>query len=384
MKILIDQAGFINKGAELMFCSVVERLQKQYPNAQLAIQEREINKGGYDYCQYNNIKSMRYGFQAKLLLLLYKICIRFKLMSPNSSRLFIHSSEIDVIIDAGGFRFGDQWKITAKGNKALKKYYKSFSNKCKLILLPQSFGPFTNKESIKSIKTMLKYANLIYSRETESTQHLKKIAPQNDKIKFTRDFTLLHKYDTFISEFMPKGKYVVIIPNKKMITHSILEDGVYLNFLCQIVEELHNSGENILLLNHEGAGDKHICQEINNLLNLQLPIVSDVQAMVVKNIIGNAKLLVSSRFHGVVSGIVQQVPTFCTSWSHKYNELVETYDLNNNLLNMNSIEDSIEKLKCALVTPKQYITTKDTINREKDSIENMWSDIFSYIDNRNN
>ncbi len=382
MKILIDQAGFINKGAELMLCSVVEKLKQQYPEAQLLIPQNEANKGRVEYCSEKNILPVRSGVINKLLISLYRACAKRNIISKNKARLFVHSSEVDVVIDAGGFRFGDQWKFNAIECWLIKRYYNSFRRNCKIIFLPQSFGPFKEKNSIKSVQTALKHAGLAYPREDVSMEYLKEVAPKSCKLELKRDFTLLHKHDTFLTGWLKDDNYVAVAVNQRMVTHSSLGEGTYIEFICKLIKTLHDKGEKIYLLNHEGVGDKRICEEINRRLNLSLPIMSDLRALQVKNIIGNAKLVVSSRFHGVVSGIVQRVPTFCTSWSHKYNELLSVYGLDNNILELNSADKSISKVLDALEHPQKYITKEAILEQERGSIEQMWQDIFAFIENR--
>ena len=47
-------------------------------------------------------------------------------------------------------------------------------------------------------------------------------------------------------------------------------------------------------LNHEGSEDLDLIKQINTL---DLPIFTDLNAEQIKNIIGQSKLLISSRFH---------------------------------------------------------------------------------------
>lgn len=380
MNILIDQAGFINKGAELMLRSVVEQLKQRYPTAQLVMPHGLFSMDSAGYCAKNKIIPMRRGLKSSLLRSYYRFCMFFGSKKKYGSKLFAMPKDIDVIIDAGGFRFGDQWQHTRKSNRRLLRYYNSFKKTAKLVLLPQSFGPFAEPESIKAMTIMLEKAGLVYARELISMDYLKMISSPSAHVEFKRDFTLIHKCETFIASIMPKGKYIVIVPNKKMITHASLGAGAYLQFICSLVKTLNDEGEQTLLLNHEGSGDYMLCEEINRSLNLKLPIISNLGAMHVKNVIGNAKLLISSRFHGVVSGITQGVPTLCTSWSHKYNELVEAYGLKDNLLDIANPDDAIARVEHAIMTPNDFIAPMEMIESEKQSIAEMWQEVFHFID----
>ncbi len=383
MNIFIDKVGFVNKGAELMLCSIADKVRERYPDAQIVLREREMTRGcGAEYCKHNNMLPVRWGAVAWAKFTLHNISKR---LNPDkcSPLDFVHSSQVDVVIDAGGFRFGDQWNHGALRHLRISQYYSSFGRKCKVVFMPQSFGPFAKDSSKRTIRAVLNHAGLIYSREEISLNYLRAVAPSGYKIGFKRDFTLLQKgVKVSLPESMKYGEYLLFIVNRKMITHSAAGQGGYLDFMSEVISHLKSRGEKIVLLNHEGAGDESICHLINEKVGGDLPIITNLNAMEVKGVIAGAKLLLSSRFHGVVSGIVQRVPTFCTSWSHKYNELLSVYQLDNNIVDINCAEQACEKFVDALDNPQKYITSEQNIERERASTKDMWSEIFNYIESK--
>lgn len=379
MNILIDQAGFGNKGAELMFCSVVEVIKKRYPDAKIFAHKTDVLGSGKEFCTENGINYAVSGLRARIIYYLCKLALRLKLVRPKLERNFTLNSKIDIIIDAGGFRFGDQWRHRASTARRMRRYYNSFRKNCKMIFLPQSFGPFNDKYSIKTAKIALKHVSLVYARETSSLDYLKQIAPEKLKIDFKRDFTILHKFDS-MPYALTKGDYIVFVINSKMITHLGKQEVDYVGYISELIKDLIAKGEKVVLLNHAGAGDKKICVDVQQRTGLDVPIISNIRAMQIKNVIGGAKLLVSSRYHGVVSGIVQRVPTFCTSWSHKYNELLSSFEISDNLLELTDIDAAKQKLSDALTNPQKYITKPEILEREKSATEDMWKDIFAFIE----
>ncbi len=101
--------------------------------------------------------------------------------------------------------------------------------------------------------------------------------------------------------------------------------------------------------------------------------------MEVKAIIGRLKILVSLRFHGVVSGLSQGVPTFCTSWSHKYPELLKDYNVTDNLLDTTDVTFSFAKIDAALVDAKPYTPTQQIILQKEQESRKMWDEIGASI-----
>lgn len=91
-------------------------------------------------------------------------------------------------------------------------------------------------------------------------------------------------------------------------------------------------GFDILLLNHEGAEDKHLCEQIAEVIGESVEIADGLGAVEIKALLGRCQAVVSSRFHGCVSALSQGVPCLATSWSHKYEMLFEEYGLADNIL----------------------------------------------------
>src|SRR5690606_1405722 len=149
-----------------------------------------------------------------------------------------------------------------------------------------------------------------------------------NKLKEYPDFTLLTK-GKVLPKFEMYKNAICIIPNRKMITNTVLGENTYINFVTFVIQYLQSKGERLFLLNHEGIGDLNICHTINDHLKTQLDIVTGLNALEVKGLIGESKLVISSRFHGVASALSQGIPCLATSWNHKYEMLFKEYGLSN-------------------------------------------------------
>src|SRR5690554_5150143 len=112
MYIQIDNAGFINKGAELMLQAIIDRVGK----------ETKINphfvRGAN--CDGSTESIMRAGLYQIANLQRYKIQWQNLLKQKRLEKYgLVKKENISVILDAGGFQFGDQ----------LSKGYSKKSNK---------------------------------------------------------------------------------------------------------------------------------------------------------------------------------------------------------------------------------------------------------------
>ena len=52
-----------------------------------------------------------------------------------------------------------------------------------------------------------------------------------------------------------------------------------------------------------------------------------MNAQQVRAVISRADILITSRFHGMVSGLACSVPTLVVGWSHKYKEVMDQFGL---------------------------------------------------------
>lgn len=380
MYIQIDNAGFYNKGAELMLQAVIQRLSQETTlqpkfvagTGCTAPDNLQIRKAGL----YQIPKFFRFHYR------LDKLLPQFALDPYGLAK----EESVNAIIDAGGFQFGDQWSYgySKETNKALSQYYRRYKNQgAKIIFLPQAFGPFTNPLARERVKLVFDYADIIYAREKVSYQYLMEIFGENEKIKLAPDFTNLVEPLANPSLLKQIRGGVCLIPNARMTDKT--DESVansYEDFLHKTTELILSKNEHLILLNHEGPGDWQLIQNIKAQFpnhQEQITAINNLNALEVKAVIGNCKLLITSRFHGLVSGLNQQVPTLCTSWNHKYDELIYEYNVQDSLLDTTNEIQFMSTLNNALAYPEKYRPSIQTIDQLKTKSISMWNEVLEVI-----
>ncbi len=153
----------------------------------------------------------------------------------------------------------------------------------------------------------------------------------------------------------------------------------YLPFFKSIVEHLTEQGEKVILLNHEGVEDEVLLHRLNEMLTVKLPVITRLSGVETKRVIASAKLLITSRFHGAVSGFMQGIPTLCTSWSHKYLELLKEMKSENNQLDVLDISSAISIIDMALSHPDLFSASAQSRDIYCTCTQDMWSKVFSYL-----
>ena len=380
MNIEIKGVQFVNKGAELMLAAVIERIKEYWPDAEIVLEGNPLSP-----------------YKERALLGAYqKLSLRKNVLDLNFLSYYLPQGvrnylkkwgvitevDIDVVLDAAGFAYGDQWgalKITHLGGE-LKRYNK---HGCKYIFLPQALGPFTRENDIKVLKETLPVAALICAREEDSLNNIRNIIGGANNLIQMPDFTNAVK--GIVPDYWQGGENKVsFIPNSNMIGVKNKNENWkknYIHIMQLLILQTQKLGLTPVLLNHEGDGDRDICKTLNKYFDNKLELIEESDPLKVKGIISASKAIVCSRFHGCVSALSQGVPNLGTSWSHKYEQLFNEYGVPELLINPNSSDDELIALMDTLINHNVDCLAKIEINatKYKSITEEMWSKVVSVI-----
>jgi len=333
MLIEIKGTGQGNKGAEMMLLTILRELKKD--NIKFVIAPKP---GDCEYPFYSKL-----GLFPKLPVRYKGKNIRFfSKIIPNSilnTFGFITDNNIDVILDASGFSYTSQWGDTPTKNMADDcKRWKS-QNK-KIILMPQSFGPFKTKVIQKSIIEIIKNVDLIYARDQFSFETLNNLY-KSDKIKLAPDFTILFK--GLESDHIQKTKNkVCLVPNTRMTDKR--EDGSkYIDFFINVINILNDLDIESFFLVHAGQEDKNLMNKINDSIDKKIDIIEEDNPYYIKGIIENSYGLIGSRYHSIASALYSEIPVLGTGWSHKYKYLFSEFDYNEGLIDIDISKNDLKQ-----------------------------------------
>ncbi len=294
--------------------------------------------------------------------------------------------EIDIIGDiTGGDSFGDiyGWKRFLSGfmRKWLCKAYGK-----KLILLPQTYGPFNSRLSKKLARSILYYASAIYTRDPQGISYLRHIIGDNDNITKTRfmpDVAFIldaqepdkNILDTF--KEMKKNREVIVGLN---ISGMILRDfqnnykrfGLGIDYpllIKKIIGQFMDSERmKIVLIPHtttlkEGSispkdkanktgyelADGQACALIYEQVKEKYPgrilmVSGNYNHKEIKYIIGLCDFFIGSRMHSCIAALSQRVPTVGCAYSKKFEGVFESVGTKENVLDLRHLsEDEILK-----------------------------------------
>jgi len=401
MYVELKGIGFTNKGAELMCLAIMEQLDQALPEPRYVFDPLSNYELRKEYPLYTKFWMHIKGFQMAFLgrLIPKKFRNRFGI---------VLDEEIDLIIEASGFAYGDKWG-NRKAQERLGRYIARWKKQGKkIILLPQAFGPFTDSSLRKTMQHILRYADLVYARDSQSLEYLQELAQEaglttdsdatsptanfteknhsatnspKSNLRLAPDFTnLLH--GELPIDFEPEKHRIAVIPNEKMLQMTTAEYGqAYQDRLVDILSWLEEQGRAPYILIHEGEGDIRLGRELIRRTGLDIPLLHYSSPLYLKGILATAELVITSRFHGAVSALSQGIPTAVYGWSHKYQMLLQDYQCEHMLLDAED-PDSLKLLQKAAdeIALKELRTTLlAAAHKEKKRARAMWEDVLRVI-----
>jgi len=394
LNIEIKGVQFSNKGAELMLVAILAELDKELGEYQITLSpgrhlpyQKRAQLGAWQKLSFRRGNLDLTGFFGKLPNKLLNLLKRYGIVTEK---------DVDVILDASGFAYGEQWGVKSLKHTA-KEIARFQQHGKKYIFLPQALGPFKSNKICQLAVKIFANADLVFPRDDESYQAIAELIPQLKAahIKQAPDFTCLVEPKPFIDKVhnQQDKKTVCIIPNNKMVSkfhHKNASDDEqgYINFLVQSGKYYQQLGWHVVLLNHEGKEDQQICHQIakqlsnnDNESDNEIIIKEGLSAIGIKAYIGSVDAVISSRFHGCVSALTQGIPCLATSWSHKYQMLFEEYGVRQNVVDFkvsnNELEQSLTSFTQSLTEQRKQCLQHAACVKE--STRHMWQQVFSTL-----
>lgn len=375
----IKGVQFVNKGAELMLHAVLQQIALHWPEAELVLPPNRnssyVNRAKLGAYQKWSIRKNILDLN-RLSYWLPKV---FRSWLKRTWGI-VTEADIDVVFDASGFAYGDQWGFLVTRGMA-GEVLRAKSKGKKYIFLPQALGPFSRSKDRDHLIKALPKASLICAREETSYAHVKSLIGDAQNLVQFPDFTNIVN-GVVPDDFTNGANKVLIIPNSNMISsrnQHVAWQQNYLRVLVDAVQVVRDMGLDAVLLNHEGKGDEEICNQVQQQASGRLEIINEEDPLKVKGIIGASKAVICSRFHGCVSALSQGVPCIGTSWSHKYERLYEEYQQSDSLISPDISKDSLRD------TLERSIATVDSETKAKARAdfkylsEKMWLKVVEIV-----
>jgi colanic acid/amylovoran biosynthesis protein len=208
----------------------------------------------------------------------------------------------------------------------------------KVILMPQSFGPFDYEkdkdEMLTLIKRELNAADLVFAREVEGFTLLKESFGVSN-LQISPDLVLqsgdIDWSNIYISEpetrypLLKSGESVAIIPNTETFKHGSEE--AILDVYKHVIKWLLLLNKNIYIFRH--SNDLMVCKKIYREFehDERVHLIKDeFECTEYSEFVKQFEFIVASRFHSIIHAYKEGIPAIIFGWAIKYQELARLFE----------------------------------------------------------
>ena len=367
-----------------MLVAVLQEIKKRFPDAEVIendiLPDEELLKQQFGANgRLSGNDSMRHlvaslGMEKYAFLFMKKFWHRYSIYRAKKG--------IDLVLDVGGFQFGDQWDHNSYNIRMWDNYLSGLKRQgTKVVFLPQAFGPFEKEGSKAMLKVLNRNADLLIARDDQSYDYLIKAGADKQHVALFPDFTNPVQGIETESSALSRGE-VCIIPNNKIFKKDVMEEDDYTRTIVEIIKHVREKGHEAVLLNHEGQKDLVLCQKIASLTDNTVPVITGLNAVETKGVVASSYLVISSRYHGIANALSSGVPCLATSWSHKYQKLLDEFDQGECLIDLRDLEGCLAKVDC-LLDESGNQSLRESLSGKRAQViaknEEMWDFVWNFV-----
>ena len=247
-----------------------------------------------------------------------------------------------VVVDVAGISFAD-------GRGFAIVVYNALMTGVPLLLgvptvkAAQALGPFQSIPNKWLAPLVLRRVKTVCARGARTREHLDSLGGVNAvdvaDLAFSLDEAagLPSAISTALSSI--DSNFIVVMPSA--VVKGIFESagGNYVSAMASLVTEIRSkTGRSVVIAPHsyraglpEGRmNDGPVCREVAEACagdSQVLGLDSDLTAGELRHLVALGSVLVTSRFHAMISGLATSTPTVVVGWSHKYREVLDDFGL---------------------------------------------------------
>ena len=222
----------------------------------------------------------------------------------------------------------------------------------------QALGPFQSIPNKWLAPLVLRRVKTVCARGSRTREHLDslggvKVVDVAD-LAFSLDEAagLPSAVSTALSSI--DSNFIVVMPSA--VVKGIFEStgGDYVSAMASLVTEIRSkTGRSVVIAPHsyraglpEGRmNDGPVCREVAEACagdSQVLGLDSDLTAGELRHLVALGSVLVTSRFHAMISGLATSTPTVVVGWSHKYKEVLDDFGLSSLGLDSSALNNPSE------------------------------------------
>lgn len=356
-----------NMGVSALAAGTITCLLKQFPDPEIFLLDYGRESFQFDFRLKNGkipIHFVNMRFSKKfylrnnvafliLLSLLLKLIpfrkTREKLISSNRWLRQIHDADLIASI-AGGDSFSDTYGLGRLLYVSLPQFLALFLGK-RLLLLPQTLGPFKGRVARTIAKYILRRAELIYSRDHAGIRETKLLlGPECNSVK------LRFCYDVgfAVDPVAPASLDLIGLPEKRKQDSCVVGLNIsgllfmggytrdnmfglsveYDKLVCDLIDFLAQRKRAVILLiphvfGEHSESDSIVCEKTYEAFRTKYPdrigfVRGTYNQSEIKHIIGLCDFFIGSRMHACIAAVSQNIPAVAIAYSEKFAGVMHT------------------------------------------------------------
>lgn len=331
--VLIGAALTGNQGARLMVESAIHLSRQHYSHYQFSLLSH------YPSEDTRNPRAAQLGIQILdgrpmvvfPVLLVHALIYRFIPWQYVRQKLRLEIRVIAManeILDVSGISFAADRKKALIYNVAV--LMPALILKKQITKLPQAMGPFTSTLSRTCARVLLPKLHHIYARGEVTFEHLTHLKLKLNNVSMAEDLGLI-ACEIFPYPAVPdRGRHILLIPSVVVEAKhdAIFGKGHYLGLMSDLVKLL--SSQYFVKISAFASrplepsshnSDAALCQNVAKRAGLKpedLNVEGELETLCRE--ISQADLIITGRFHGMITALSYRKRVLVTSWGHKYHE----------------------------------------------------------------
>jgi len=278
---------------------------------------------------------------ACLALVMRKLRIPLFWVRSRGCRSMLDSS---VVVDVAGISFAD-------GRGFAIVIYNALMTGVPLLLgvpavkAAQALGPFKSVPNRWLAPLVLRRVKTVCARGARTREHLDSLGGVNSidvaDLAFSLDEAASFPEAVSAALSTIDKDFIVVMPSA--VVRGIYESngGNYVSSMAELVADIRTkTGRSVVIAPHsyraglpEGRmNDGPVCREVAEACSGDSQVLGldfDLTAGELRHLVAHSSVLVTSRFHAMISGLATSTPTVVVGWSHKYKEVLDDFGLSN-------------------------------------------------------
>ena len=337
--IIIVGGELFNKGAQAMTFTVVDQLQKRYPEKNVYLfSKRDFERPTEEKSQYS-FDILPWGPEMKLRVLSNGLnwANTTNYTTETSEKVAGVLSNCAGIVDINGYALSSQMGFD-KSLLYMLNVMIAKNIEVPMYILPQSIGPFDYslpKQLFLNplLNIYLSYPRVICPRERAGVESLSRYTQNNvshefDLVLQAEQYDLENVY-TKVPKLERKeltSDAVGVVPNTKVFER--MDQEKFYAAYEQMISKLLSEGHTVYIFRHSFE-DLDLCKGIKSLFEDNEKVIlfeDDLNAIELEHVIDQCQFLIASRYHSIVHSYKNHVPVIAIGWAIKYKELLDEFD----------------------------------------------------------